>query len=181
MLRVVNVKGHFNYVSKKDVLDNYVHKFAKDKAPPIFRSFNNIQVIRTEKLVFTILARQSVINVTKVKKIGDLTEAREEFALLLDIPTRLLSSPCIDNLTCCGDLGKELNLTLLARKINRDKEQSLTCQFDPGRFHAMTIHKPKEKGAAIIFASGKINILGVNELKKAENLFLQICVIIKDL
>ena len=57
----------------------------------------------------------------------------------------------IDNITACFDLGYTVSLHNLALQIRSSK-------YNPERFHAL--YFKNEKGTAVVFSSGKINIVG---------------------
>ena len=57
----------------------------------------------------------------------------------------------IDNITACFDLGYTICLSNLAIQLTSSK-------YNPERFHA--VYFKNEKGTAVIFSSGKINIVG---------------------
>lgn len=57
----------------------------------------------------------------------------------------------IDNITACFNLGYTISLSNLALQLTSSK-------YNPERFHA--VYFKNDKGTAVIFSSGKINIVG---------------------
>lgn len=182
-LRISNVKGHFKITTGGGQLLAQHIKKVSNKKTGLVRTYNNIQTLHKGKFAYTILRNFPLVNVTGVKRVEDLPFAKNVFCELVNLPTSYFSDVTVDNLTCCGDLVTDVDLFNLDREVTEGKwrNENFSSQFNPHRFHALSLRFGEKRGTAVLFASGKINILGVKTLGAAEEIFYKVCAIIIEL
>ena len=92
------------------------------------------------------------LNVTGIKSIKLVPDViKWIFSIYCSEYTFELLCCKIDNITACFNLGYTISLSNLALQLTSSK-------YNPERFHA--VYFKNDKGTAVIFSSGKINIVG---------------------
>lgn len=119
-----------------------------------FKEIRNIVIIKDifSISIFKKSNEKFHLNVTGIKSVNLVPDTIQWiFATYCTESAFELLSYKIDNITACFDFGFTISLHDLAIQINSSK-------YNPERFHA--VYFKSETGTAVIFSSGKVNIVG---------------------
>jgi transcriptional antiterminator Rof (Rho-off) len=151
-----------------------LQEIAKKRGISIQKNANFL--ILRDKYVLCIFEKNNEtihFNVTKIKSVSDIFAFLFFFSCEYFTFDTCLLSLKIDNITSSFNIGSTLNL----KKIQNFYKN---CKFNPERFAGLFIKF--EKGTAIIFRNGKVNIVGckcvpvIKEIWKELEPILQNCV-----
>jgi hypothetical protein len=146
-----------------------------EKRKIVIRKNANFLILR-DKYVLCIFEKNNKtihFNVTKIKSVRDIFDFLFFFACEYFTFDTCLISLKIDNITASFNIRSSLNLKKIQTFFTKSK-------FNPDRFAGLFIKF--EKGTAIIFRNGKVNIVGcksvpaVQEIWKKLEPILQKCV-----
>lgn len=118
----------------------------------------NNHIIRADNYTFTCYRKNpEKIHVTGVKNFGSIRPMLEYLSERINCPYFILSNGlCVNNSTWHFSLKNEIDLPSLCSKHKTSGIKK--WKFNPGTFPAFILKT--ELGSAVIFNSGKINILG---------------------
>lgn len=108
---VCNVKGRFSVIAPKDLL---FRRIAKTNT---IRAASNFSFVTIHGLKYSVFANSNQVNVTGLKRFGDLASAAEEFCEHFDVELDPASF-IIDNSTVAGQLA-DVSRALLAEVATR--------------------------------------------------------------
>ena len=120
----------------------------------VFKQQRNIFIIKDlySITIFKKPNKQYHLNVTGIKSLKLVPDViKWIFDIYCSEHTFELFCCKIDNITACFNLGYTISLSNLALQLTSSK-------YNPERFHA--VYFKNDKGTAVIFSSGKINIVG---------------------
>ena len=122
------------------------------------------------------------LNVANCKKEEDIVKSLELFMEKVGLTEQDIQSPTkINNLTAVGCLGKEVNLSELAETFcDSEIKDRLNIKFiSLSQHHFVCLRlKLKTKGLISIFSSGKINLVGFDNLKTVDKIYNDVCNVI---
>jgi transcription initiation factor TFIID TATA-box-binding protein len=140
------------------------------------RSGNRLLIYFSENDGLGILAPTAVYIFNGVDNYEDLENAKTKLLTGL-AELGIISSPTppesqivdpfeIQNVVCTGDLNKELNLEAFSIALGIEN-----VEYEPEQFPGL-VYKPKEfESTALLFASGKVVVMGVADEKLAQEVF----------
>jgi TATA-box binding protein (TBP) (component of TFIID and TFIIIB) len=122
----------------------------------------NITSIHTEDCVYIIFNTSGHVNVTGIKKIEHIEGCIETFLDIFCINEQISGLDIkIDNISASGFIGLPLLLSLKEIE-NASLHINGLVTFNQGRFPGICVKTPH--GTAIIFQSGKINVVGIRKV-----------------
>ena len=149
--------------SGPDLLNNLVEKFTKES-----KIINNFLVLKIKGWVFIIFSN-GFVNVTKIR---NFREERERLVLFIrEQLEQDLTDIIVDNITATTSLTRvrfsHLLKTLFSSKLfkfypERYSKKKLGIQHDFTTFPAIKIFT--DVGTGLLFASGKLNIIGCKNI-----------------
>lgn len=137
-----------------------------------FEKYNRI--IKVENFTITTYHNNPhVLHITGIKNLCEnLDLALKTISLLSSVNLNYVKSMIrIDNITAtCNYYKSKINLIILFKRIKNKND--VHVRFNPTKFPGMTVKFSSKSGVAIIFESGKINLLGCKNIQSINNLFI---------
>lgn len=137
-----------------------------------FEKYNRI--IKVENFTITIYHNNPhALHMTGIKNLCEnLDLAIKTISLLSSVNFNYIKSIIrIDNITAtCNYYKSKVNLIILFKKIKAKND--VHVRFNPVKFPGMTVKFSSKSGTAIIFESGKINLLGCKNIPSINRLII---------
>lgn len=153
--------------------------FNTDGVPPFkdsihAKTYQNFWVFKTINYTFIIFkAKDKVhhVNLTKVRQLGDVSDARASLLASFTVPPSVIKEPVVDNLTCLSRTHHNLDLFHIHQSaLARPLESLTSIRFNLEQFPGLILKFKNPKACCLIFSSGKIVIVGCRTLIDVETI-----------
>ena len=140
------------------IITNEEINFFENDSTDLLYSTRNSEILRTDSFVFTVYNHtKSNIHVTGVKKFEDIERCMSFLLQKTNIKIDDIECYRVNNTTSVFQLSKKINLTRLKKCLSEDFDSSqMWSRLE--KFPA--VYFKNEHGTAVIFQSGKINLVG---------------------
>lgn len=135
-----------------------------------FKKYNRI--IKRKNLTFTIYNKRNSVHVTGARDCRKLDSVILELSFMTGLTQATVTGLLrIDNSTHHFNLKHEVNLKILEKSSLINFPCVKHIKFDPQRFPGVSV-RTHDHGTAVIFANGKINLLGSKSYVSANKLLI---------
>lgn len=171
--RVSNVKGHFRL--PRVVLKAFKKKLSYKRT----KQFGNFVSLK-ERYTYIIFPQSGFINVTGIKTLEEVPQVVQHFFqdFELDSDCVKLITFDIDSMTATADAGIRIDLVKLQKYVSAHRDSGFTITYNRNRFSGASCRS--KLGTAVVFASGRYNLLGCKARWQIRRVSKQLSVIIRN-
>ena len=173
--KISNVKGHFRLPSS--ILARFQQKL-RHKRTVRFGNYVSLK----ERYAYIIFPQNGFVNVTGIKSLKEVSLVVNNFFYDFELDLRFVARThfVVDSTTATGDFNCRLDLVLLQKYVNSHSDCGLRITYNRDRFSGAAC-RSNIGPCAIIFASGKFNLLGSKNRWQIRNVVLQLNAVMSNL